>query len=84
MSLSWKDNISRKELLALCIWQLEWREKDIEAIFLRLKYTYLKNKKVFDSTHCLQKNPIREGDWVLVYDSSLDNQHSTIQKFAQR
>ena len=24
-----------------------------------------------------------EGDWVLVYDSSLDNQHSTARKFSQ-
>ena len=27
---------------------------------------------------------MQEGDWVLVYDSSLDNQHSTIRKFAKR
>ena len=25
-----------------------------------------------------------EGDWVFVYDSSLDNQHSTARKFSQR
>jgi hypothetical protein len=25
-----------------------------------------------------------EGDWVLVYDSSLDNQHSTARKFSRR
>ena len=27
---------------------------------------------------------IEEGDWVIVYDSSLDHQHTTIRKFAKR
>jgi len=84
LSLPWKDDISREDLLALRIRQLERREEDIEAAFSRLRDARLKNKEVFDSTHRLRKNPIREGDWVLVYDSSLDNQHSTVRKFARR
>ena len=27
---------------------------------------------------------MQEGDWVLVYDSSLEHQYSTIRKFARR
>ena len=32
----------------------------------------------------LRQRKIEEGDWVLVYDSSLDNQYSTARKFAKR
>ena len=38
----------------------------------------------FDKTHRIRPKKIEEGDWVLLYDSSLDNQHSTIRKFAKR
>ena len=31
-----------------------------------------------------EKRKMEEGDWVLVYDSSLDNQYSTARKFAKR
>ena len=37
-----------------------------------------------DRTHRLRPRKIEEGDWVLVYDSSLDNQHRATRKFARR
>jgi hypothetical protein len=49
-----------------------------------LKEARLKNKERFDQTHRLRPHPIQEGDWVLVYDSSLEQQHSTVRKFARR
>jgi hypothetical protein len=76
--------MSREELLALRIRQLERREDDIEAAKARLKITRLKNKEAFDQRHRLRPRRIMEGDWVLVYDSSLDNQHSTARKFSRR
>jgi hypothetical protein len=84
LSLPWEDNIDRVDLLALRIRQLERREEDLEEAYIRLRDARLKNKERFDSTHRLRKNPIREGDWVLVYDSSLDHQHSAIRKFSRR
>jgi hypothetical protein len=44
----------------------------------------MKNKERFDRTHRLRPKRIEEGDWVLVYDSSLDNQHKAAREFARR
>jgi hypothetical protein len=44
----------------------------------------VKNKERFDRTHRLRLKKIEEGDWVLVYDSSLDHQHKATRKFARR
>ena len=44
----------------------------------------MKNKGRFDQTHRLRPKKIEEGDWVLVYDSSLDNHHRATRKFARR
>jgi hypothetical protein len=84
LALPWQDEISRKDLLALRIWQLEQRLKDIEVAITQLKNARLKNKEDFDKQHRLCPRRIVEGDWVLVYDSSLDKQHSTVQKFLQQ
>ena len=32
----------------------------------------------------MRPRAIQNGDWVLIYDKSLDNQHSTSRKFAKR
>lgn len=82
--LPWKDDISKEDLLALRIRQLERRPEDIEIAKARLKDARLKNKERFDRKHRLRPKPIEEGDWVLMYDSSLDNQHSTIRKLSKR
>ena len=83
-SIPWREELSREALLALRIQQLERRPEDIELAAQRLKEARLKNKIRFDKTHRIRPKKIEEGDWVLVYDSSLDNQHSTVRKFAQR
>ena len=44
----------------------------------------IRNKARFDRTHRLRPKKIEEGDWVLVYDSSLGNQHRATRKFARR
>ncbi|KAL3686150.1 hypothetical protein R1sor_004172 [Riccia sorocarpa] len=49
----------------------------------KLKQARLKNKSRFDKTHRLRPKPIQLGDWVLVYDSTLENQHSTVRKFSR-
>ena len=82
--LPWEDGLSREELLALRIRQLERRPEDIEVAIKRLKKAREKNKERFDRKHRLRPKSIQNGDWVLVYDSSLDNQHSTARKFAKR
>ena len=63
---------------------MEQKSEDIEVVKARLKNARLKNKKDFDRRRRLRPRKIVEGDWVLVYDSSLDNQHSTSWKFSQR
>ena len=84
LALPWQEELSREELLAIRIRQLERRTEDIEVAKARLKNARLKNKENFDRRHRLRPRKIMEGDWVLVYDSSLDNQHSAARKFAKR
>ncbi|KAL3675475.1 hypothetical protein R1sor_025423 [Riccia sorocarpa] len=83
-SIPWEDNLDRDSLLALRIRQLERREEDLLDAREKLKTARLKNKARFDKTHRLRPKPIQVGDWVLVYDSSLENQHSTVRKFSRR
>ncbi|KAL2644231.1 hypothetical protein R1flu_011818 [Riccia fluitans] len=49
----------------------------------RLRVARVKNKERFDAQHKLRPRDIKEGDWVLVYDNSLDNQHSAFRKFSK-
>ena len=42
-----------------------------------------KEQRRFDRTHRLRPKKIEEGDWVLVYDNILDNQHRAMQKFTR-
>ena len=82
--VDWKDEMSREELLAARIRQLERRPEDMEQAKSKLHVARERNKGRFDRTHRLRPQKIEEGDWVLVYDSSLGNQHKAIRKFARR
>ena len=55
----------------------------MERAAARVKEARIRNKARFDRTHRLWPRKIEEGDWVLVYDSSLDNQHRATRKFAR-
>ena len=50
----------------------------------KLQEARIRNKGRFEQTHRLRPREIEEGDWVLVYDNNLDNQHRATQKFARR
>ena len=50
----------------------------------RAEEAWRKNKCLFDRMHRHRPKEIKEGDWVLVYDNNLDNQHKVVQKFAKR
>lgn len=82
--LSWEDDISREKLLELRIQQLTRLPEDHQMALEKLKAARLSNKERFDRTHRLRTKKIEEGDWVLVFDSSLEHQHSTLRKFARR
>ena len=64
--------------------QLEWRPEDVAKVKAKFCVARKKNKDRLDRTHRLQGKKIEEGDWVLLYDSSLDNQHKASRKFARR
>ena len=71
-------------MLAARIRQLERRPEDVERAAEKFRMARMRNKARFDRTHQLRPRKIEEGDWVLVYDSSLDNQHKATWKFARR
>ena len=74
--------MSREELLVARIRQLERHLEEMESVKAKLKEARMKSKDRFDMTHRLRPKKIKEGDWVLVYDNSLNNQHKSTQKFA--
>ena len=76
--------VLQERLLEFRIQQLERLPEDQEIALEKMKAARLHNKERFDKTHLLRSKPINVGDWVLVFDSSLDHQHSTIKKFARR
>ena len=82
--LPWKEEMSREDLLAIRIRQLEERSEDVELAVQRQQNARFNNKPRFDKQHRLRPKKIEEGDWVLVYDSSLDHQHRTLRKFSRR
>jgi hypothetical protein len=76
-ALEWRNEMSREELLAAHIRQLERRPEDVERATERLRTARIRNKERFDRTHQLRPKKIEQGDWVLVYDSNLDNQSTS-------
>ena len=82
--LPWEDQMEREDLLAIRIRQLENRPEDIAEAARRQREVRLKNKDRFDKRHRLRNIPIEKGDWVLVFDSSLEHQHKSIRKFSHR
>ena len=83
-AVDWRNEMSREELLAAWIRQLERRPEDVERAREKLRTTRGRNKARFDRTHRLRPKEIEEGDWLLVYDNNLNNQHKTVRKFAKR
>ncbi|MCO5547286.1 hypothetical protein L7F22_000733 [Adiantum nelumboides] len=64
--------------------KLERCQEDIEQVKEKLKVACLKSKAAFDDKHRLRPYVIKDGDWVLVYDSSLENQHTAMRKMVKR
>ena len=56
----------------------------MEQATTRVKEARIRTKARFDRTCQLRPRKIKEGNWVLVYDNSLDNQDSSMRKFAKR
>jgi hypothetical protein len=83
-ALEWRNEMSREELLAAQIRQLERIPEDTERAAERLRTARMRNKERFDRTHSLRPKKIKEGDWVPVYDNSLNNQHKATRKLARR
>ena len=83
-AIDWRNEMSREELLTVRIWQLERRLEDVERARAKLRTTRERTKGRLEQTHRLWPKKIEEGDWVLVYNSNLDNQHKATRKFARR
>mgnify|MGYP006905980914 CR=1 FL=1 len=83
-AIDWMVEMSQEELLAAGIHQLKRRPEDVERAKAKLCAGQERNKDRFGRTHWLRPKKIEEGDWVLVYNNSLDNQHKTTRKFARR
>ena len=61
-----------------------WMMEPLELANERLEAARLNNKAGFNKTHWFLPRKIEEGDFVIVYNSSLDNQHSLMRKLMRR
>ena len=61
-TVDWRDEMSREELLAACIRQLERRPEDVEQAAEKLRMERMRNKAWFDRTHRLRPKKIEEDD----------------------
>ena len=79
----WRDGISHEDLLALRIRQLENRAGWLHTGHDHHTMAREIMRRDADSGRRL-RSPLRPGDWVLLRENQLDNQHSTNLKFAPR
>ncbi len=70
--------------MELRIRQLERLPEDHQVAIEKMKAARLGNKDRFDRTHRLRPKPIQVDDWIIVFDSTLDHQHSALGKFSRR
>ncbi|CAM6082342.1 unnamed protein product [Calypogeia fissa] len=83
-TISWKDGVTREELLIRQIEHFSLTRAKVDEAIVRMREARLKNKHRFDKSHRIRPRPIEVGDWVLLYESNLENQHSSEKKFARR
>ena len=62
MAIDWSNEMSREELLAARIQQLERRPDDVEWATTRVKEARIRNKARLDRMHRLRLRKIEEGD----------------------
>lgn len=83
--VGWQDQVLQADLLARRIEHFTLLPAKLEIARKRLKMVRLRNKSWFDRTHRLQPVEVKEGDWVLVFESrKFNTQHLTKNKFARR
>lgn len=83
-TIEWRDNIPREELLLRRIEHFDQTPAKVEEAIQELKKKRMANKERFDKTHRLRPKPVREGDWVLIAEGNIGQDHATVKKFAQR
>ncbi|CAM6128240.1 unnamed protein product [Calypogeia fissa] len=82
--VGWEDKVSREQLLVRRMEHFGLLPTKLEVASRQQKMVGLRNKGWFDKVHRLRPVSIQEGDWVLVYDSRLEHQHLSENKFAKR
>jgi hypothetical protein len=83
-TVNWEDQVSHEELLVRRMEHFQSTPEKIAISMEKMKQAREKNKVRFDKTHRLRPIPIKEGDWVLIAEGGLENQHSTKAKFMRR
>ncbi|OLY78994.1 Retrovirus-related Pol polyprotein from transposon 412, partial [Smittium mucronatum] len=64
-------NISTEELLEFRMKQLDMKNDLLSNSFNMLKHSREENKKYFDATKRIRKEPLRKGEFVLVFDNTI-------------
>ncbi|EIN03287.1 hypothetical protein PUNSTDRAFT_78445 [Punctularia strigosozonata HHB-11173 SS5] len=74
----WKTGMSRTELLALRIRQLEKRPEDLQRAATRVKNTRLRSKQRWEELyeHRFLKDPPKDGDLVLLRNTAIEKSHN--------
>jgi hypothetical protein len=83
-TIAWEDNVSQEELLLRRTEQFDQTLAKIAEAIERMKAKRMANKPRFDKKHRLRPTLIQEGDWMLIAEGGLGQDHSSAKKFIQR
>ena len=83
-TIAWEDNVPQEELLLRRMEQFDQTPAKVAEAIEKVKAKRMANKPRFDKKHRLRPIPIQEGDWVLIAEGGLGQDHSSAKKFVQR
>jgi hypothetical protein len=83
-TIAWEDNVSNKKFLLKRIELFDQTPAKVAEAIEKVKAKRMANKPRFDKKHQLKPKPIEEGDWVLIAEGGLKNQHLSAKNIIQR
>jgi hypothetical protein len=83
-TIAWEDNVLQEELLFRRMQNFDQIPARVAQAIEKVKAKRMANKPRIDKKHCLRPILIQEGDWVLIAEGGLGQDHSSAKKFIQQ
>ena len=83
-TLPFEQVTNTEELIALRARQFERRDDDVAEALAHLQRMREESAEYFDENNSIRQEPLHEGDYVLLWDSSIDTSYARMHKFVFR